>query len=462
MIGFFPPLYEDELIYSWLARYVVHSGYSSIADVYTELFGRKTISPSMMLMNNMTNETVSVLSRYKPLRELILHHTMFPEYARFVDPEKRNLLLAECDLTKGNWSSKAVYTLPGTERKLRYCPECAREDRERYGETYWHRAHQITNIKVCTKHKKYLLDSIVVVSWSNTRLKNADIMIPADDKANVCEDKTILSLAGYLEAVFYSDTYCNDRIGLFINESIDKVLKHNNGDCKLYALYDEYKAFYTALGGDIMTIDYMSKLLRGYKGAYYYICQMGLFEGITVDFLLSGSCEIDDKRMFRIVAERLDEPIETVERIGAAILDEYKRNGVRTTRKGRCEKKIEDDDRRLLTDVKKITAEIYGYDDKRPGKVTAKAVSRALGIDFHRLKKMRSCMDEINHYYETQEQYWAREIIWAVEQIRNNNEPLNYKHIRNCTNLRKEDLGRCMYELEGQDDDIYQIVYKLL
>lgn len=27
MIGFLPPLYEDELVYSWLARYVVYSGY---------------------------------------------------------------------------------------------------------------------------------------------------------------------------------------------------------------------------------------------------------------------------------------------------------------------------------------------------------------------------------------------------------------------------------------------------
>ena len=462
MIGFFPLQYEDELVYSWLARYAVHSGYSAIADVYVELFGRKTISPSMLLMNNMTNEAVSVLSWYKPLRELILHHTMFPEYGRFIDPEKRNLLLTECDLTRGNWSSKAVYTLHGIERRMRYCPECVREDRDRYGETYWHRAHQITNIKVCTKHKIYLMDSIVVVSWSNTRLKNAEFIIPADNQANICKDKTILSLACYLEAVFYSDIYNNDKIGLFLNKSIGKAFKHSNGDCRLYALYDEYKAFYATLGGDIMTIDYMSKLLRGYKGAYYYICQMGLFEGIGVDDLLSAVKESDGKRIFRIVAERLDESVETVERIGAAVLDEYKRTGIKITRKGRYENKVEEDDRRLLKDVKKITAKIYGYDNIRPRKVTAKAVSRALGIDFHRLKKMRSCMDEINRYYETQEQYWAREIIWAVGRIQEKDEPLNYKHIRNYVNLKKENILNSLKELKVQNEAVYKMVCDVL
>ena len=74
---------------------------------------------------------------------------------------------------------------------------------------------------------------------------------------------------------------------------------------------------------------------------------------------------------------------------------------------------------------------------------------------------MRLCMDEINRYYETQEQYWTREVIWAVKQIQMNDETLNFKHIRNYTNLRKEDLVRSMHELRIKDENIYQIVDEL-
>ncbi|MDE6055387.1 MAG: TniQ family protein [Lachnospiraceae bacterium] len=53
--------------------------------------------------------------------------------------------------------------LPRTEDNqwLKYCPLCAGEDRERYGETYWHRRHQIRNMNVCTRHKCRLKSSKV-------------------------------------------------------------------------------------------------------------------------------------------------------------------------------------------------------------------------------------------------------------------------------------------------------------
>jgi hypothetical protein len=39
---------------------------------------------------------------------------------------------------------------------MRYCPLCVREDKDTYGETYWHRSHQIDGIDVCVKHKVFL------------------------------------------------------------------------------------------------------------------------------------------------------------------------------------------------------------------------------------------------------------------------------------------------------------------
>ncbi len=462
MIGFFPPLYEDELVYSWMARYMVYSGYSAIADAYVDIYGRKTISPSMMLINIVTSEATSVLLGYKPIRQLILDHTMFPEYARFIELSKRERLLEECDFSKVNWSYMVMYPVSDRGRFLKYCPECAKEDRQCYGETYWHRVHQISNIRICTKHKTYLLDSTVVINWNNTRLKNAEIFIPEDEASEICDDNTVKLLACYLEKVFYSDIYSDESIGLFLNDNINKTFKHDNGDRRLYALYAEYNKFYASLGEGIMTIDYMSKLLRGRKGAYYYICQLGLFEGIEANDLLEGYVKSDDSRVFRAVAEMLNEPIEVVERIGAAVLNEYTSNGGKMIRTVRCEKKLVNDDKKLVRQVKQIVADIYGKGDKRPRKVSVKAVARALGIDDHKLKKMKLCMAEINHYYETQEQYWAREIIWAVEQIQMNNEPMNYRHIRNYVNLKKENIKGSINDIKVRNEKVYNIISRIL
>src|SRR5258708_768117 len=48
---------------------------------------------------------------------------------------------------------------------LRYCPECAKADREApQRETYWRRLHQIGVVKVCPIHKVFLVSSDVRTS----------------------------------------------------------------------------------------------------------------------------------------------------------------------------------------------------------------------------------------------------------------------------------------------------------
>ncbi len=46
---------------------------------------------------------------------------------------------------------------------LRYCPDCVREDIDNYGETYWHRVHQLPAMLYCTKHHARLFESDVEV-----------------------------------------------------------------------------------------------------------------------------------------------------------------------------------------------------------------------------------------------------------------------------------------------------------
>jgi hypothetical protein len=50
--------------------------------------------------------------------------------------------------------------LPAT---LRFCPQCAAEERERLGEAYWHHLHQLSGLEICPEHEVWLEKSRVAI-----------------------------------------------------------------------------------------------------------------------------------------------------------------------------------------------------------------------------------------------------------------------------------------------------------
>ena len=441
MIGYFPELYEDELVYSWIARYLVHSGYTSAADAYQDLFFNKNLRPSVELMNNLIDDAKSVMTKYMSMQELIYNHTLFPEYGRFIDPTKRERLVSEADFSRGNWINSLMIPVATGERYLKYCPLCAKEDRDNHGEAYWHRKHQIIGIKICTKHKVYLQDSDVLINRNLTRLKAAEIVINRMTVITKCEDEIITKLAAYMHSVFDSSKYSHDHIGKYLNRHIPSKYVHDNGNRKAYELYEDYTAFYHSLAAEeLMSINTMSRILRGHSGTFGNICQLGLLFGVNPSDLLDKGDEALNDDIFIRVSELTGEPLERVQFIGEAIIDELKKDSVIFIKEKRHEDNIDKEDLALLPSVEATVKKIYGEGDDRPCKISLNAISKPLHVDIHKLKKMERCMAVINQYYESQEEYWAREIVWAVKMIEKNGEPLNERHIRNLTNLRHDNI----------------------
>lgn len=456
MIGYFPELYEDELVYSWIARYLVHSGYTSAADAYQDLFFNKNLRPSVELMNNLIDDAKSVMTKYMSMEELIYNHTLFPEYGRFIDPTKRERLVSEADFSRGNWINSLMIPVATGERYLKYCPLCAKEDRDIHGEAYWHRKHQITSINICVKHGVYLQNSEIVRNRNLTRLKAAEIIIPRKTVITKCEDEIVMKLASYMISVFDSSKYSHDHIGKYLNRHIPSKYVHDNGNRKAYELFEDYTAYYHILAEeDLMSINTMSRMLRGHSGTFGNICQVGLFFGIEPSDLLIKGDEGRDDDIFIRVSELTGEPLERVHIIGEAIIDELKKDSVLFIKEKRHEDNIDKDDLALLASVEATVKKIYGEGDDRPRKVSLNAICKPLHIDIHKLKKMERCMAVINQYYESQEEYWAREIVWAVKMIEKNGDALNNRRIRNLTNLRRDNMLDSMKELEKNYPEVY-------
>lgn len=73
------------------------------------------------------------------------------------------------------------------------------------------------------------------------------------------------------------------------------------------------------------------------------------------------------------------------------------------------------------------------------------------------------CKAEIEKYQESQEEYWAREVVWAVNYIITEGNRLNWKQIRNLTNMRKQDLIKCVpYLLNYTDSDTVEEIKMLI
>ena len=188
MITQFPKIYPDELLYSQLARYHVRSG--NLAYIFTaeQLFQTKTVRPDVEFLNSYTQDTLSVITSTMSLADVIMKHTMFPYYGRFLKLERR--MRAYGSLVAMRTDYRKHLPIPmnrdGGRRYLRYCPVCAQNDRDEYGETYWHRIHQMVGIDICPIHHCYLIDSDIATD------STASPSLVAAEEAAISEKNRLL------------------------------------------------------------------------------------------------------------------------------------------------------------------------------------------------------------------------------------------------------------------------------
>ena len=135
MIIYFPSIYPDELIYSWFCRYYVQSGSMTSKMALQELYCKRSDNPNKEFIGNLNSKAKELISRLYPFEKLILEHTMYPQYARFLPLSHRQNTFNQ--LLQGDCNSHYLFSSqPRQYQYLRYCPICVIEDRNLYGETY--------------------------------------------------------------------------------------------------------------------------------------------------------------------------------------------------------------------------------------------------------------------------------------------------------------------------------------
>jgi hypothetical protein len=189
MVGFFPTPYPDECLYSVLCRYYARGGYGSYESCVRELYGGvQNLTLSVFLP--MKIETVD--SWYSPSsgitrRSLAEGNTLYPYWAMCYTPTFRTKM---DDMINGGVTvietnnEGSLRSRRSWPKYLKYCPKCYIEDTDAYGESYWRRQHQLSEMFYCTKHKIRLADSSITIRQTGAGFYPASTVIDTERDAN--------------------------------------------------------------------------------------------------------------------------------------------------------------------------------------------------------------------------------------------------------------------------------------
>lgn len=164
MLGYFPVPYPDELLYSVIARYAVHTGlFDNHKAVSRDIFsdGAAVAVPDLPSHLYVFAKNVSAVWHTNP-NQIISALTLAPFYLPFLDAEKAILVIKSMK----SYCGDDIHTRCGIAAScirqpeyFRYCPKCLEQQKNLYGEPYWRRAHQLPGIELCMEHRCLLINS---------------------------------------------------------------------------------------------------------------------------------------------------------------------------------------------------------------------------------------------------------------------------------------------------------------
>ena len=152
----FPLPYQDELIYSTIARAGVHHGITSPKQLLDEVYGDRKVIATTDLPNHLNCVAKQLPEKLRyDVEKLAYQHTLFPVYAPFTTEDRRQ----KCLRWMSSSSQGAVHLVLGVaasrvkqQLSMRYCPECLKEQKKRHGEYFWARQWQLTGADCCLLH----------------------------------------------------------------------------------------------------------------------------------------------------------------------------------------------------------------------------------------------------------------------------------------------------------------------
>lgn len=446
MIAYFPEIYPDELVYSWFCRYYVHSGCFTHSIALKELFQKRCNNPSKEFIGYLNQNAKNKIEEIYSMNELILKHTMFSQYAKFLPLAKKKEALHHL---KYNFCDPhylfSILPRSDGEQYLKYCPICAKEDRLKYGETYWHRKHQIRNIRICTKHKCTLNNSKVIAKDEQTYTFCPAENYVVDNDPVTIEDSTEIQFTKYLEKAFNAPVDLKNDIPisaiLYYGMKKTKYLRKSGKTRNTKMLADDIKEYYGKIKLDnIATINQIQRVLLGNNFDFSTICQIAFYIEMDINELVSSA----------LTKEQIEHEQNThyMKNVTPINWQKY--------------------DNEIAPLLEQFAKKVYnGTMNKigRPERISEKMIYRNFGLRKDNFKNLPKCKTIIEKYEESCEENYARRIVWAYQKLidENKEKQIYWSDIRELSGVKKKNLEFAIPHLKKYaKNDIVTSILKLI
>ena len=286
MIRFLPTIYPGESFYSFLSRLYSRSGFVWSQGVARETLVRPLERPDYNFINILNEPFKETLARSNSFDELVLEHTLFKYYSRFMDKGKRKKAYLRAINNEPNLSRYLTIPLRTKDQYIRYCPMCVEEDRRKYGESYFHINHQIYELSVCTDHPCKLIETNIKDNGSQVcRFEPLEMIVDEISQPQLVEEDDIdWAVAKYVGELnnLGIDFEQEIRIGDYLTSRLKNRYLSTRGEQKdLSQIEIDMKEFYKGLEIYDITKRRLATIYRNEFINVYDIVLIALFEGIS-------------------------------------------------------------------------------------------------------------------------------------------------------------------------------------
>ncbi len=418
MISFMPEIYPDELCFSWFSRYFVHSGCLTSTTAFRDLYRKRSDTASKEFIGNLNAEAKERIAEIIPLRDLILHHTLYKQYARFIPLDRKinALKQLEFDYTDIHYLF-AVLPRDSPDKYIKYCPLCADEDRRQYGECYFHASQQLRGLTVCYKHNCMLEETPITA-----KSEQSFTFSPAEEFATIRTarangNEKLRQYAEYITAAFnapmefskdipISSVLYHKMLGTPYISATQRVRK-----TQLFA--EDLRHFYEDIGiSNIATMSQIQRVWGGDRFDFSVVCQIAFYLGMSI--------------------QELTAPSLTAEQIQAEQSTHYM--------KDRQPLDWGEYDGEIAPLLEQLAIDIYSgkaRTDGKPMRVSEKLVYRELELSAHRLEKMPLCRAILQRYSEPYGSTFARQLVWGYNKLKAAGKPFYWSDLRAITSVKK-------------------------
>ncbi|MGE9952588.1 TnsD family Tn7-like transposition protein [Clostridium perfringens] len=488
MINLLPKVYDDELLYSIIARYRRRCGLINKRSLIRD-FGVDNKIFMRIDINFPVNIKSFVESLPKPNiwteERVIKGNTMYPIYTKFLDGNRSEEIFRSMISN----DKRQIYLMAGLGRStvnfnkyLRYCPYCVEEDLKLYGESYWRRIHQVVGKFLCNKHKCKLVDSNVLANNNNIDYICVDDIYNKEN-IKLCNNLDILILdKKYSDFIKYLSNNPDKRLNIeeiksfYKNKFFEKGLTSKNGSLNLKEIEQQIKGFYSKEYLSIMQSNFQLNDINNWvrlflrnnksKSIVRHFLMLN-FLGTNVNEMFEYNyeevyefkkvykkynnifdIELKRKEWLRVLKKNPNKSKSELKSIGKGLYsylymhDRAWFNEITPTKKVKNKRKIENYDYKEAFYCNLVRQAVTNMKSKEgmPQKITISAIKREIGIATINRKNFKKVYRLMKELSETTDEFRVRRVKWGIKELGKKNSKISINSIKVITGLTHLDI----------------------